>query len=444
MMSKYNLKIKSLLFATIILLNTIFLQNIDATGSNSPSIGLNCSTAVLIEEDTGKILYEKQKDAPVYPASTTKIMTALLTLEHLNLNQKITVPEDMGPADGSAMYLLPGETFTVEELLQGLLIKSANDAAILLAKTISGSVEEFSNLMNQRAQEIGCQNTHFVNPNGLHDPNHTTSAYDLALISKEAMKNPKFKELVSTDFVQIHATDQTPEIRYFRNTNKFLWAEQTIDYKGTTIPIKYDVVDGIKTGYTPEAGKCLVSSGEKNGIRLIAVVMKNEGLEVYANSRKLLEYGFQNFTKKKILTANQVAGRTVFIDSLEKNLDFYVKEDYYTVENINSKTEIEQEVSLNENIKLPIHVDDEIGTLKLKENGVVLVELPIFAKNEIHSIYSLQGFIYFSKHHKVWSALIVFTFFIILIALFTIVRLISKKRRKKKRRKLSHSSYRVQ
>lgn len=443
-MSKYNLKIKSLLFATIILLNTIFLQNIDATGSNSPSIGLNCSTAVLIEEDTGKILYEKQKDAPVYPASTTKIMTALLTLEHLNLNQKITVPEDMGPADGSAMYLLPGETFTVEELLQGLLIKSANDAAILLAKTISGSVEEFSNLMNQRAQEIGCQNTHFVNPNGLHDPNHTTSAYDLALISKEAMKNPKFKELVSTDFVQIHATDQTPEIRYFRNTNKFLWAEQTIDYKGTTIPIKYDVVDGIKTGYTPEAGKCLVSSGEKNGIRLIAVVMKNEGLEVYANSRKLLEYGFQNFTKKKILTANQVAGRTVFIDSLEKNLDFYVKEDYYTVENINSKTEIEQEVSLNENIKLPIHVDDEIGTLKLKENGVVLVELPIFAKNEIHSIYSLQGFIYFSKHHKVWSALIVFTFFIILIALFTIVRLISKKRRKKKRRKLSHSSYRVQ
>jgi len=443
-MSKYNLKIKSLLFATIILLNTIFLQNIDATGSNSPSIGLNCSTAVLIEEDTGKILYEKQKDAPVYPASTTKIMTALLTLEHLNLNQKITVPEDMGPADGSAMYLLPGETFTVEELLQGLLIKSANDAAILLAKTISGSVEEFSNLMNQRAQEIGCQNTHFVNPNGLHDPNHTTSAYDLALISKEAMKNPKFKELVSTDFVQIHATDQTPEIRYFRNTNKFLWAEQTIDYKGTTIPIKYDVVDGIKTGYTPEAGKCLVSSGEKNGIRLIAVVMKNEGLEVYANSRKLLEYGFQNFTKKKILTANQVAGRTVFIDSLEKNLDFYVKEDYYTVENINSKTEIEQEVSLNENIKLPIHVDDEIGTLKLKENGVILVELPIFAKNEIHSIYSLQGFIYFSKHHKVWSALIVFTFFIILIALFTIVRLISKKRRKKKRRKLSHSSYRVQ
>lgn len=443
-MSKYNLKIKSLLFATIILLNTIFLQNIDATGSNSPSIGLNCSTAVLIEEDTGKILYEKQKDAPVYPASTTKIMTALLTLEHLNLNQKITVPEDMGPADGSAMYLLPGETFTVEELLQGLLIKSANDAAILLAKTISGSVEEFSNLMNQRAQEIGCQNTYFVNPNGLHDPNHTTSAYDLALISKEAMKNPKFKELVSTDFVQIHATDQTPEIRYFRNTNKFLWAEQTIDYKGTTIPIKYDVVDGIKTGYTPEAGKCLVSSGEKNGIRLIAVVMKNEGLEVYANSRKLLEYGFQNFTKKKILTANQVAGRTVFIDSLEKNLDFYVKEDYYTVENINSKTEIEQEVSLNENIKLPIHVDDEIGTLKLKENGVILVELPIFAKNEIHSIYSLQGFIYFSKHHKVWSALIVFTFFIILIALFTIVRLISKKRRKKKRRKLSHSSYRVQ
>lgn len=443
-MSQYNLKTKSLIFATILFLNTIFLQDIHAISSNSPSIGLNCSTAVLIEEDTGKVLYEKQKDASVYPASTTKIMTALLALEHLDLNQQITIPEDMGPADGSAMYLLPGETFTVEELLQGLLIKSANDAAIVLAKAVSGSIEEFSELMNQRAQEIGCQNTHFVNPNGLHDPNHTTSAYDLALIAREAMKNPKFRELVATDFVQIHATEQTPEIRYFRNTNKFLWSEQTIEYKGTTIPIKYDVVDGIKTGYTTEAGKCLVSSGEKNGLRLIAVVMKNEGLEVYTNSRKLLEYGFKNFTKKKIFTANQVAGRTVIVDSLEKNLDFYVKEDYYSVENINSKTEIEQEVSLNENMKLPIHVDDEIGTLKLKENGVILVELPIFAKNEVHSIYSLQGFIYFSKHHKFLSALIILGIFVVLIALFTIIRLISKKRRKKKRRKLNHSSYRIQ
>ena len=323
-MSKYNLKTKNLLFAVIIFFNTVFLHDIHAVATNTPSLGLNCSTAVLIEEETGKILYEKQKDVPVYPASTTKIMTALLTLEHLDLNQKITVPEDMGPADGSAMYLLPGETFTVEELLQGLLVKSANDAAILLAKNISGSVEEFSNLMNQRAQEIGCQNTHFVNPNGLHDPNHTTSAYDLALIAREAMKNPKFRELVSTDFVQIHATEQTPEIRYFRNTNKFLWSKQTIDYKGISTPIKYDVIDGIKTGYTPEAGKCLVSSGEKNSIRLIAVVMKNQGLEVYANSRKLLDYGFQNFTKKKIFTANEVAGTTFILDSLEKNIYFYL------------------------------------------------------------------------------------------------------------------------
>ena len=443
-MSKYNLKTKNLLFAVIIFFNTVFLHDIHAVATNTPSLGLNCSTAVLIEEETGKILYEKQKDVPVYPASTTKIMTALLTLEHLDLNQKITVPEDMGPADGSAMYLLPGETFTVEELLQGLLVKSANDAAILLAKNISGSVEEFSNLMNQRAQEIGCQNTHFVNPNGLHDPNHTTSAYDLALIAREAMKNPKFRELVSTDFVQIHATEQTPEIRYFRNTNKFLWSKQTIDYKGISTPIKYDVIDGIKTGYTPEAGKCLVSSGEKNGIRLIAVIMKNQGLEVYANSRKLLDYGFQNFTKKKIFTANEVAGTTVIVDSLEKNLDFYVKEDYYSIENINSKSEIEQEVFLNENIKFPIHVDEEIGTLKLKDNGVILEELPIFAKNEIHSVYSLQGFVHFSKNHKFLSVLTMVGIFIVLITIFAAVRLISKKRRRKRRRKLSHSSYRVQ
>ncbi len=378
---KYNFKIILILTLIVSQLNPLLTFAI----SEEPSI--SSESAVLIEIDSGEILYEKNSDKPMYPASTTKIMTALLTLENLNLNDKITVPEDMGPADGSAMYLLPGEIFTVKELLEGLLVKSANDSAVLLAKTISGDINTFAILMNERAKEIGCKNTNFANPNGLHNPSHTISAYDMALIAREALKNETFKSMVSQVNVTLHETAQTPEKRYFRNTNRFLWSQSKIILNNEYIPIQYDVVDGIKTGYTEEAGNCLVSSGEKNGIRVISVIFKSKGFEVYRDSRILLDYGFDNFEKKALIKKDMVLGSHPIKYSAQGSLEYGAKEDYI-VPYIKSKLPVyNTKIVINE-LDLPIQKDDLVGKIIIS-NKKITKELNLYAINSVESVFSL-------------------------------------------------------
>lgn len=393
---------------------------------------LTCSAAVLIEFDTGKVLYDKNMNEPMYPASTTKIMTALLALENLDLKKQITVPDTFGPAEGSAMYLLPGETFTVEELLQGLMIKSANDAAVLLALEISGDIPSFAELMNKRATEIGCTGTHFTNPNGLHDPKHTTTAHDLALMAREAMKHKLFRELIKTDFIQIHATEQTPEIRYYRNTNRFLWSSQKIDYNGAQIPIKYDVVDGVKTGFTDEAKNCLVSTGEKNGIRVIAVSLKNETFEVYKNSRTLLDYGFENFQKKSLVSANEVVGSQEFPKTVEKKLDFYVKDNFVLVENINSNSSYVFEALPKEGLQAPVQKDELIGEYLIKKDGTLIQSLPLYASNSLESIYSMNNILRLAEEYKVYLIAGFIGFVIMFVLLKILMQKLFSRRRKRK------------
>ena len=400
---------------------------------------IHSPAAVLIEYESGDILYDKNMDEPMYPASTTKIMTALLVLENLDLNKTITVPEDMGPAEGSAMYLLPGETFTVEELLEGLLIRSANDAAVLFAREIAGDVKSFAKMMNERAKEIGCTNTHFVNPNGLPDPEHTISPHDLALIAREAMHNDKFRELVKTPYIQIHATEQTPEIRYFRNTNKFLWCKnKTMNYGGKEIPIKYDVVDGIKTGYTEDAGSCLVSSGEKNGIRVIAVVLKDTPDTLYLDSRKLLDYGFDNFTSVNLIKAGDTIGKKDVPDTVQNTLEFYVKDGYSYIKNKKSKDEIKTETVLND-LNLPVTKDSIVGFLNIKKGDEILSSLPLYSKYDLESIYSFKNFKVMAEKYKYW-VVIGIAALIILIALITFLfkKINSKYQRSKRYKHYKH------
>ena len=369
---------------------TILFFNLFISSSFASPIepDISAESAILIEIDSGEILYEKNANAPMYPASTTKIMTALLALEHLNLEDKITVPEDMGPADGSAMYLLPGEVFTVRELLDGLLVKSANDAAVLLARTISGDIQSFATLMNQRAKDIGCTNTSFVNPNGLHDPSHTISAHDMALIAREAMKNATFRELVSQVNVTLDETPKTPEKRYFRNTNRFLWSTSKIIYNNEYIPIKYEVVDGIKTGYTEEAGNCLVSSGEKSDIRVISVVFKASGYDVYRDSRLLLDYGFDNFEKKTLIKKDTVLGSQPINYSSQGSLEYGTKEDFVVPYLKSSLPVYNTKIMLND-LKLPISKGDIVGKLVIS-NDKSTNELTLFALNNVESIFNLN------------------------------------------------------
>lgn len=263
-------------------------------------------SAILIEAKTGKILYEKNIHDRKYPASTTKILTAILALEKCDLDEKATVSKNAinSLEDGYAKADIQiGETFTIAELLDVMMVQSANEAAVVIAEHISGSVSEFAKLMNQKAKEIGCTDSNFVNPNGMHNENHYSSAYDLALIAKYCMKNETFRKLANkmecslprTEYWQDEQIEEHGE-RNFKNTNKLL-------IEGNRYYYPYAI--GIKTGFTTPAKNCLISASNKDGFETIAVVLHAEttedGLSArYLDTINLFEYGYSNYKLEDI------------------------------------------------------------------------------------------------------------------------------------------------
>lgn len=217
--------------------------------------------AILIDADTGQILYEKNAHESMYPASTTKILTCIIALEESELDEKVIV-DDKTPIEvwGGHIALEAGEEFTMDQLLNGLMLNSANDTGMAIARHISGSIEGFADLMNKRAKEMGALNSNFRNPHGLPDEEHTTTAYDLAFIAKYAMKNEQFRSYVSKVEDTIPETNKKDEPRYLINSNKMLYSDMEYDIDGVPTPVKYEGITGIKTGYTDAAMQCLVSS----------------------------------------------------------------------------------------------------------------------------------------------------------------------------------------
>lgn len=257
-------------------------------------------SAILIEATTGKILYEKDIHAKKYPASTTKILTAILAIENCDLNEKTVASYEAIHSIKSGYSIANiqvGEEFTISELLDVLLLQSANEAANIIAEHISGSVSEFANLMNKKAKEIGCLNSNFVNANGAHDENHYSTAYDLAMIAKYCMQNQEFKTRVAKMECSLPATEIYSEPRVFRNTNNLMIKDNKYYYEYCT---------GIKTGFTTPAKNCLISSSNKYGFELITVILHAEttaeGLSArYLDTINLFEYGYENFSKDEIL-----------------------------------------------------------------------------------------------------------------------------------------------
>lgn len=241
---------------------------------------ISAGQAVLIDGDTGKVLYEKAADEKAYPASTTKIMTALVTLETLMkydspIDQLIEVPQCAEGVEGSSLYLKAGERISIEDLLYGLMLVSGNDAAVALAEVIGGSQEEFVEMMNIRAAELGCTGTNFVNPNGLFDDNHYTTARDMALIACEAMKNETFRKIVGSQ--QWNAASRESTYVTFRNKNKTVF--------------QYEGGNGIKIGYTENSGRTLVASARRGEKSMICVVMSAP--DWFNDAYKLMDQGFR-------------------------------------------------------------------------------------------------------------------------------------------------------
>ena len=270
-----------------------------------PVMGLSAQKAILMDGITGQVRYEKDVDSQSLIASTTKIMTALIVCEQCNVLDRMRIPKEAVGIEGSSMYLQEGEILTVQELLYGLMLRSGNDAAVALAIYCGGTLEGFAELMNDKARELGMENTHFSNPHGLDAPDHYSTARDLAILARYAMEDPIFRQTVGTKQVRIGE-------RYLTNHNKLLW--------------RVPGANGVKTGYTKAAGRLLVSGANRNGRQLIAVTV--DAPDDWNDHAALLEEGFSRFTVKTLVNAHGCLGTQPVEGGTAGEVPVYASEDF--------------------------------------------------------------------------------------------------------------------
>ena len=266
---------------------------------------ISAKCAILIDAQTGRVLYEKKAEEKSLIASTTKIMTALVICEQTNVLDRVKIPKEAMGIEGSSMYLKEGEVLTVQELLYGLMLQSGNDAAVALAIYCGGTVEGFTELMNDKAHRLGMTQSHFANPNGLDSPGNYSTARDMAILTAYAMQNPIFAQTVSTKTITIGE-------RCLRNHNKLLW--------------QLEGANGVKTGYTKAAGRILISSVTRMGRQLIAVTFNAP--DDWQDHKTLIEDGFSRFTVQQLVRQGQTLGQLELAGGQETSVDLIAAEDF--------------------------------------------------------------------------------------------------------------------
>lgn len=362
-------KIILTVFTVLVLINAV---PVISYGASEPPVIL-AETAVVIDAKTGQVLYDKNMNEQREPASTTKTITALLALENLDLSKTVIIDAETPFTEGSRIYLLEDENVTVEQLMYALLLESANDAAVALGKEIAGSVPAFADMMNTRAKELGAKNTHFVNPNGLHEEGHLSTAYDLAMIAKAAMKNEEFRKFVSTYRYVIPATNKQ-DTRYLYNTNRLIYDERTkVLVNGVMRPAKYDGAIGIKTGYTSHAGGCLIAGAKQGDTELISVVMKSTDAGRFADSIALLDYAFANYKSVKTMDAGTILGEIPVKHGSERKVQVISKEDAYATLPIEaSPSLINTKIKLDDKVQAPVAKGQKIGEVEIYEGDQLI------------------------------------------------------------------------
>ena len=346
----------------LIIFSFLFIGNIYASELN---LAKNAGTAILIEPTTKKIIYEKDKDKKMSPASMTKIMTLILTMEALEngritLDDEVIISSNAASMGGTQIFVEKGSKVNVETLLKGIAIASANDAAVAMAEYIGGTEEVFVNMMNEKAKELGCKNTNFKNPHGLDEEGHYSSAYDLSLMATELIKYPLALKLTSTyeDYI-----DVSGENHWLVNTNKLIRF--------------YSGIDGLKTGYTDKAGYCLTATMERNDMRLISVVMKEDTKDHRSEDTiSMMEYGFSNYGSKKIYDKNEYKGSINIDNASKRTINYYLKDDVKLIVNKNVKDvnyNIETKI---DKVKAPLSKNSKVGELQLSyDNNTYIYDL---------------------------------------------------------------------
>ena len=357
------MRVKKILLILILIFFIIGGVNFSFADNQNSIPSINGASAILIDNRTNKVLYSKNEDTKMFPASTTKIMTAIITLENCSLDEQATasfdavnIPEGYATAD-----IKIGETFTVEQLLEMLLVHSANDAANVLAEHVGGSLESFVSIMNTKANELGLTNTHFTNAYGLQDDNHYTTARDLATIMKYCLQNENFRRICGLASCAIPATNMS-EPRTYASTNQLVIAGNNNYYPYVTTG---------KTGFTSDAKHCLVSSAYNNDLELICVVLGSE--DNFGDTRAIYNYAYSTYSIKDIVKENDTV-TTISVKNASyntKNLDLVVSEDIPAlVSNSVDINSIEPQISLKEIIEAPIEKGSVLGRVTYSVEGV--------------------------------------------------------------------------
>ena len=381
-----------------LLMSLLLAATAFATGDEKPVLPAEpeilAKAALLMDYDTGAVVYAKNEHEELYPASLTKVMTALLTLEAikdgvLTMDQEITANAsalDGLPSDGSTANIKAGETMSVRNLLYCMMVISANEACTILAEAISGSVPAFVEKMNEKAEELGCENTHFVNPNGLHDPQHYTSAWDMYLITRAAMEYEAFMVIADTASYTVPATNISEERKLY-TTNHLLSNWRVIGYRDTR-------AHGIKTGSTDDAGYCLVSSAMKGSLHFVSVIMGAERVEVdgvgdirsFSHTSRMFDYGFDNFTYKTIIDEMEAIQEVpVELSEIDHVTVYPAKTAEVLIPKVLEPEDLERTIILQEPVEAPVAKGQKLGTLELSYDGVVYASIDLLAGFDVEA-----------------------------------------------------------
>ena len=351
----------------ILILLLLFISIPLVKAEETEDLAPNAKSAIMIEASTGEILFQKNKDEKLAPASMTKMMSMLLIMEeiengNLKWNEMITTSEKASSMGGSQIFLKVGEKMTVEDLLKGVAIASGNDAVVALAERVSGSEEQFVKRMNTRAQDLGLKNTNFINATGLTADNHYSSAYDMSLIAKELVKHEKILEFTSTYEDYLRKDTKSPF--WLVNTNRLVRFKEG--------------VDGLKTGFTDEAGYCLTATMKKDNMRLITVVMKEENTSKRsADTTKMLDYGFNIYMVQTILDEKTT------IEKKKVELGKIITTEIVPKENItilNKKSDDQKNIN---KIIAPVKKGDKVGTIDIIEDNNIISTIDATVKEDI-------------------------------------------------------------
>ena len=380
---------KKIIFILISLFSFIFIKNVSAV-----EMDISAKSAILVDFNTGKVLYSKNENEPLAMASMTKVMSMLLIMEKiddgsLKYDDIVEISTESSSMGGSQIFLNPGDKYKVIDLLKGVAMASANDAVVALAEKTYGSKEHFIEAMNKKTESLGLKNTHFVNVHGLDEEGHYSSAYDMSVMARELLKHEKILDF--TRVYEEYLTKPDGSQIWLVNTNKLVRF--------------YDGVDGLKTGFTQNAGYCLTATGKKNNLRLISVVMGEESIEKRSSDTvKLLNYGFNTFKVNLIKNKSEILGKVNVQKGKKENVDVVLVNDLIELLNASDKPSNYKFKILVDKITAPVKKGDVIGKVKvLNDNGILISEVDITVNENVLKANLWDLFKRNLKYNLVWN-----------------------------------------